>query len=150
MCIFLVLLLVFCCCYCFFSPRECSAEVMSCQFNPEGTVLAVGLNNGTIKVWKRNIPPSISSYLQIWCWIIRCGLFFHVPPSLLSVLLQLYDPESGDFMKTIRDSSCYFASMPVTSIRFARSAQSNSLLLATCEKTMLCTHTSLHIPSRSL
>ncbi|XP_063077322.1 uncharacterized protein LOC134467353 [Engraulis encrasicolus] len=71
---------------------ECSCEVMTCQFNPEGTLLALGLNEGTIK---------------------------------------LYKPGTGEFVKTIRDSSCIFASMPVTSIRFFRSAQANSLILAT-------------------
>ncbi|KAM9304912.1 guanine nucleotide-binding protein subunit beta-5b-like [Gastrophryne carolinensis] len=30
---------------------DCGEEVMSCQFNPSGTLLAVGLINGTIKVY---------------------------------------------------------------------------------------------------
>ncbi|KAL0984494.1 hypothetical protein UPYG_G00142210 [Umbra pygmaea] len=31
---------------------DCRSEVMSCQFNNEGTLLAVGLNNGAIKLYR--------------------------------------------------------------------------------------------------
>uniref|UniRef100_A0A3P9AN43 Anaphase-promoting complex subunit 4-like WD40 domain-containing protein n=1 Tax=Esox lucius TaxID=8010 RepID=A0A3P9AN43_ESOLU len=33
------------------SVLECESEVMTCQFNNEGTLLAVGLSNGTIKLY---------------------------------------------------------------------------------------------------
>uniref|UniRef100_A0A803K453 Anaphase-promoting complex subunit 4-like WD40 domain-containing protein n=1 Tax=Xenopus tropicalis TaxID=8364 RepID=A0A803K453_XENTR len=33
------------------SPSDCSEEVMSCQFNPSGTLLAVGLTRGTIQIY---------------------------------------------------------------------------------------------------
>ncbi|KAG2463473.1 DAW1 factor, partial [Polypterus senegalus] len=84
---------------------DCGSVVMTSRFNGKGTLLAVGLSNGDIKV---SVSPR-----RLSCPPPRSPLIL-----LFWFLLQVFHPVDGTFLYQLSDSEILMAALPVTSLQF--------------------------------
>ncbi|XP_027014850.2 uncharacterized protein LOC113650621 isoform X2 [Tachysurus fulvidraco] len=75
------------------SVLQCSCEVMTCQFSEDGTLLAVGLNDGSIKVYSTDegeLLHTLSDKDSVLCSLPVTSLSFTHTNETHSVLLATY------------------------------------------------------------